>query len=287
MSNYSPVANYSIKDALPSGTPAKLVSATELGIEFTAIATMSASKEDAINKGAASGYAGLDSTSRLLNATLPLQAANSFKGNNTGSPATPIDLTATQATAMLNVFSTALQGLVPASGSATTTHFLRDDGTWAVPPGTATGATLVVKPTTVTRVSNATLTTDADFTTALAAGTYLVEVILKFQAASTGAANGHKWLPIMLTGTADAPNFDAVMHGGSGGATAVEGIFGTTAVANTNQTVQTPGSSTDFTKFILTVSAPGNLGLQWCQNTSGAQTLGLLAGSMFRITKIL
>jgi hypothetical protein len=61
-------------------------------------------------------------------------AANSIIGNNTGSPATPIALTVTQATAMLNVFSSALKGLAPASGGGTT-NFLRADGTWAAPAG--------------------------------------------------------------------------------------------------------------------------------------------------------
>lgn len=37
-------------------------------------------------------------------------------------------------TALLNLFTTALKGLVPASGGGTT-NFLRADGTWAAPPG--------------------------------------------------------------------------------------------------------------------------------------------------------
>jgi hypothetical protein len=61
-------------------------------------------------------------------------AANSIIGNNTGSAATPIALTATQVTAFLNPFTTSLQGLAPASGGGTT-NFLRADGTWAAPSG--------------------------------------------------------------------------------------------------------------------------------------------------------
>jgi|SRR5882724_978927 len=56
--------------------------------------------------------------------------ANTFLGNNTGSPANAIALTATQATAGLNLFTSGLQGLVPASGGGTT-NFLRADGTFA------------------------------------------------------------------------------------------------------------------------------------------------------------
>jgi len=61
-------------------------------------------------------------------------AANSILGNNTGAPASPMSLSATQATAMLNPFTSALKGLTPAS-SGGTTNFLRADGSWVAPPG--------------------------------------------------------------------------------------------------------------------------------------------------------
>jgi len=65
----------------------------------------------------------------VTNAKLAQMATLTIKGNNTGSTANPIDLTATQVTAMLNLFSSSLQGLTPASGGGTT-NFLRADGTW-------------------------------------------------------------------------------------------------------------------------------------------------------------
>jgi len=54
------------------------------------------------------------------------------------------ELTGTQLTTLLDAFTSALKGLVPASGGGTT-NFLRADGTWvAIPPaeitGTATGS---------------------------------------------------------------------------------------------------------------------------------------------------
>ena len=73
----------------------------------------------------------------VTNAKLAQMGANSIKGNNTGSSANAADLTATQVTAMLNLFSSSLQGLAPASGGGST-NFLRADGTWAVPSGTGT-----------------------------------------------------------------------------------------------------------------------------------------------------
>lgn len=65
-------------------------------------------------------------------------SAHSYFGNNQGFSSAPVFLTNTQLTADLNLFSTSLQGLTPASGGGTT-NFLRADGTWAPPAGT--GAT--------------------------------------------------------------------------------------------------------------------------------------------------
>ena len=59
-------------------------------------------------------------------------AALSIIGNNGGSAATPQALTETQVTAMLNQFTSGLQGVVAPSGGGTV-NFLRADGTWAVP----------------------------------------------------------------------------------------------------------------------------------------------------------
>jgi len=56
--------------------------------------------------------------------------AHTFKGNNTAGVGAPLNLTATQLTAELNVFSSTLKGLVPLSGGGTA-NFLRADGTWA------------------------------------------------------------------------------------------------------------------------------------------------------------
>jgi len=104
--------------------------------------TAASSVSIAIAAGAVSGLAtiatsgsGTDLTaSSVTNAKLANMAAHTYKGNNTGSSATPIDVTSTQLTADLNLFTSLLQGLTPASGGGTT-NFLRADGTWAAPAG--------------------------------------------------------------------------------------------------------------------------------------------------------
>jgi hypothetical protein len=70
--------------------------------------------------------------SAVTNAKLANMVTATLKGNNSGSTGAPLDLTVAQVTAMLAIFTTALQGLVPASGGGTT-NFLRADGTWNTP----------------------------------------------------------------------------------------------------------------------------------------------------------
>lgn len=89
------------------------------------------------------------SNSTVTNAKLAQMAAGTIKGNNTGATANPLDLTATQTTAMLDVFTTSLKGLAPASGGGTS-NFLRADGTWAAPAG---GTVTSVSVTTANGVS--------------------------------------------------------------------------------------------------------------------------------------
>lgn len=66
------------------------------------------------------------------NAKLADMATARIKGRTTAGTGDPEDLTGTQATALLDTFTSAAKGLVPASGGGTT-NFLRADGTWTAP----------------------------------------------------------------------------------------------------------------------------------------------------------
>ena len=88
----------------------------------------------------------------VSNAKLANVATSTFKGRTTAGTGSPEDLTSTQATALLNPFSSSLKGLAPASGGGTT-NFLRADGSWAAPAGGGTGTVTSVSVVTANGVS--------------------------------------------------------------------------------------------------------------------------------------
>lgn len=61
-------------------------------------------------------------------------------GRTTGAVGDLEVLTPTQVTALLDVFTSSLKGLVPSSGGGTT-NYLRADGTWAAPAGSGVSST--------------------------------------------------------------------------------------------------------------------------------------------------
>lgn len=95
----------------------------------------------------------------VTNAKLANVATATIKGRTTAGTGAVEDLTGTQATALLDTFTTAAKGLVPAATGGGTTNFLRADGTWAAPPaGTITSVSVVSANGLAGTVANATTT---------------------------------------------------------------------------------------------------------------------------------
>ena len=106
-------------------------------------------------------------------------AASSFLGRVTATTGNVENLTQAQATALLDIFTSALRGLVPASGGGTT-NFLRADGTWAAPSGGGgiggSGTTNTIpKFTASTTLGNSTITDTGTTITLLGTTTFVQE----------------------------------------------------------------------------------------------------------------
>ena len=80
-----------------------------------------------------------------------------FLGRFSGGAGDVEEGTGTQATALLDVFTSTLKGLAPLSGGGTT-NFLRADGSWAAPPGGGGGAPVGAE--YITASADATLTNE-------------------------------------------------------------------------------------------------------------------------------
>ncbi len=111
----------------------------------------------------------------VTNAKLAAVATATFKGRVTTGAGAPEDLTATQATALLNTFTTSLKGLAPASGGGTA-NFLRADGTVS-----GAGATWTIDAAAVTNAKLAAVAT-ATFKGRATAGAGAVEDLNATQA---------------------------------------------------------------------------------------------------------
>jgi hypothetical protein len=105
----------------------------------------------------------------FANAKLANVATATIKGRATAGTGAPEDLTATQATALLNTFTTSLKGLAPASGGGTT-NFLRADGTWAAPAGGGTVTSVGMSVPTGLSVAGSPITGAGTFAVSLTAG---------------------------------------------------------------------------------------------------------------------
>lgn len=99
---------------------------------------------------------------KVLNTMLAQIATATFKGRTSAGTGNVEDLTATQATALLNQFSTSTttQGLVPGSNGVGSTYFLNAAGAWAVPAGSGGGGGTTTNPLIIKADSGTTEGTD-------------------------------------------------------------------------------------------------------------------------------
>lgn len=129
-------------------------------------------------------------------------ATSRFLGRITAGSGVIEELTGTQATTLLNVFTSILQGLVPASGGGTT-NFLRADGTFAVPSGTSTGTVTsvdITPPAAGITASGGPITTSGSITLTLANDLAALEGLGSTGIAVRTAAD--TWAQRTITGTA-------------------------------------------------------------------------------------
>lgn len=159
---------------------------TDLGLTGTNSGDQTITLTGDVTGSGTGSFAATIANGAVSNAKLANMATNTFKGRTSPLTGVPEDLTTAQATALLDLFTSALKGLVPASGGGTA-NFLRADGTWAAPGGGGGGPTLSKSILTATQ-ANSTVTpvvlTGCTFT--LTPGQCLtLDAILIFTAAAT------------------------------------------------------------------------------------------------------
>jgi hypothetical protein len=107
---------------------------TDLGLTGTNSGDQTITLTGDVDGTGTGSFAATIANDAVTNAKLANMAASTIKGRVTGITGDPEDLTAAQATSILNTFTDSLKGLAPSSGGGTS-NYLRADGTWAVPPG--------------------------------------------------------------------------------------------------------------------------------------------------------
>lgn len=204
------------------------------------------------------------SNNAVTNAKSAQMAAHRFKGNNTGSTADPIDLTATELTAELNALvgdsgSGGTKGLVPApaAGDAAASKFLKADGTWTAAGG---GGAWTRLDEIVTSGSQATV----DFTSI--SGAYRILKIF-FVSADTQAGTASVVMRVRINNDTTSGHYTAAQYEGEQGGSGVHttmaassgGVFvcgnpqsGNSSISNNGELMLVQYANTSWHKRIHT-----------------------------------
>jgi hypothetical protein len=211
------------------------------------------------------------------NTKLATVATATFKGRVTAATGNVEDLTATQATSLLDTFTSALKGLVPASGGGTT-NFLRADGTWAAAGGGSSPVSVTKGTTQVTNNSNTVLVNATGLSFSLSANRmYHFKFVGSFQSAATTTGIGFSF-----TGPAVTYAFwFAEIQQGANGTDQMFTYSAANSLASIASSASVVAANTDYIWKIegyVQPSAAGTLQLQF-RSEVNASTVTLKAGS--------
>lgn len=186
-------------------------------------------------------------------------------------------------TALGNAFTSALKGLVPASGGGTS-NFLRADGTWAAPAG-GSGPTRLYKSASTTRNSTATLAADPHLVLALGVGRHHIKTMVAYT--STVAADWQ--VQLVFTGTSTIPWFrrqSTVTAGLSSGTDNEQTQQATAFPAALTIATSTAGLGLYEAEFVIDVTVAGNYEFRWAQGVSDAGNTVVLRDSYIEYLQI-
>lgn len=215
-----------------------------------------------------------------------VSATSRFLGRITAAAGNTEELTGTQATTLLDNFTSTLKGLAPLSGGGTT-NFLRADGTWSA-PASFTGLTTIqlVRKTAAETVNNSTtLQNDDALVAALAANEVVVFLAHIYFNATTVADFKYTWtVPAGATirwNHASAISTDTA-------STIVTKAF--TDASGTTQTAGGDGTTANRNITLLGVAAngttAGDLQFQWAQNTAEVSNALVEANSFLLVFRV-
>ena len=111
---------------------------TDLGLTGTNSGDQTITLTGEVTGSGTGSFAATVANDAITNAKLANVATATVKGRITAATGDPEDLTGTQTTTLLDIFTSTLKGLAPLSGGGTA-NFLRADGTWNAPSSISQG----------------------------------------------------------------------------------------------------------------------------------------------------